>query len=165
MKIFISGNPRTGKTTLVKRIVEEFGKDKFFGFWTEEIRENKKRIGFKIVTTWGEERILASIYKRTPYRVGKYFVFKENIDEISEKVLEKLEENKDKIIVVDEIGKMEFYSEKFKELVDKILKEDYKVLAVVHRNYVHLVPYYYWLDIGKWWEIYNNVKKNIKEIL
>ena len=165
MKIFISGNPRTGKTSLVKRIVEEFGKEYFFGFWTEEVKENKIRIGFRMVTTWGEEKFLARIDVRTPYRVGKYFVLKNNLDEISKKVLEGLEYNKNKIIVIDEIGRMEFYSEDFRKLVDQILRGDYKVLAVVHRNFVHLVPYYYWLDIKRWWEVYKNVKNNVKQII
>ncbi|HIP66849.1 MAG TPA: hypothetical protein EYH09_01875 [Candidatus Nanopusillus sp.] len=165
MKIFISGNPRTGKTSLIRRVITEFGIDNFFGFWTEEIRENKKRVGFKIVATWGEKILLASTNVRTPYRIGKYFIIKENLDIFSSYMLDKIDLYRDRIIVIDEIGPMEFYSEKFKQLVRKVLKENYKVLATVHRKYIHLVPYYYWLEIGKWWKVYNNVKKNIKAVL
>ena len=165
MKVFISGNPKTGKTNLIKKIVMEFGIDNFFGFWTEEIRENKRRVGFKMVATWGEEDLLAGVNVRTPYRVGKYFILKENLDKFSSYMLGKIDLYKNKVVVIDEIGPMEFYSEKFKQLVEKVLNEDYKVLAVIHRKYVHLVPYYYWLEIGKWWEIYNNVKKNVKTMI
>ncbi|MEM4757865.1 MAG: nucleoside-triphosphatase, partial [Nanopusillaceae archaeon] len=59
MKIFISGNPKSGKTTLVKKIIQEFGKENFFGFYTEEIIENKERNGFKIVTTFEKEYLLS----------------------------------------------------------------------------------------------------------
>ena len=164
IKIFLSGNPKSGKTSLVKKIVEEFGIDNFYGFWTEEIRENKVRTGFIIKTTWGEERKLADVNIRTPYRVGKYFVLKENIDNVAKKMLDELENNIDKIILIDEIGKMEMYSEYFNELVKVILEENYNILAVVHRNYVHLVPVYYWLDKGKWWDTYSKIKNDIAKI-
>jgi len=163
MKIFISGKPMVGKTTLIKRIIEEFGIEHFFGFWTEEIREGKTRSGFILKTTWGVEKLFASKKIKTNYRVGKYYLLIENIDEIVDYILNNL--NKNKIIVIEEIGRMEWYSEKFRNLINKILREEYDVLATVHRNYVHLVTYYYWLDIGKWWEVYENVKKNIKDII
>jgi len=163
IKIFISGNPQSGKTTLVKRIIEEFGIENFYGFWTEEIRENKIRVGFIIKTTWGEEKKLADVNIRTQYRVGKYFVIKENVDYVAKKMIEELEKNKSKIIVIDEIGKMEMYSEYFNKLVKIILDGDYNLLAVVHRNYVHMVPVYYWLD-GKWWDVYFKVKEDIEKL-
>jgi len=165
MKIFISGNPGSGKTSLIKKLIEEFGKDKFFGFYTEEIRENRERIGFKIITTYGEEKILARKDLRTEYRVGKYFVIKENIDQIARYVLENIENDTDKIIVIDEIGPMELYSEKFKELVEFILKRDLDLIATVHRKLLHLVPTYIWLDRGKWWDTYNYLKEKMKEII
>jgi len=164
MKIFISGNPRSGKTSLIKKLISEFGIDKFFGFYTEEIRENKERIGFKIITTYGEEKILARKDIRTEYRVGKYFIIKENIDITSKYLLDNIEKNKNKIIVIDEIGPMELYSDNFKKLVDLVLKEDLNLIATVHRKLLHLVPSYIWLDRRNWWDVYKHLKNNIKII-
>ena len=41
------------------------------------------------------------------------------------------------LVIIDEIGKMEFFSEKFKEKIHEILVSDKPVLAVVHRNFLH----------------------------
>ncbi len=154
--------PRTGKTTLVKRIVEEF-KPYFVGFWTEEIRENKRRVGFKMVRTDGWEKVLASTNFRTSYRVGKYFVNIDVIEEASKWLLQKI--NSGKIIVIDEVGKMEWYSEGFRRLFYFVLEEDVNLLAVVHRNFLHMVNNYYWLDYGKWWDVYHRVRREVRNII
>ncbi len=165
MKLFISGNPLSGKTSLIKKLIEDFGKDRFFGFYTEELRKDKKRVGFVIVTTWNDSKILASVDVKTPFRVGKYYILKENLDKISEYFLENLKQNMDKIVIIDEIGPMEFYSDKFKEIVKTVLEKDLNLIATVHRKFIHLVPTYVWLDRGKWWEVYKYIKKKIKEII
>ena len=53
------------------------------------------------------------------FRVGKYFVNIEDIDEIGVKSI--LDSLKKDLIVVDEIGKMELFSEKFRDAVLRAL--------------------------------------------
>ena len=48
MHLFILGLPKAGKTTLIKKLVPLIKNAD--GFYTEEIREKKKRVGFKIKT-------------------------------------------------------------------------------------------------------------------
>ncbi|MGC9079236.1 MAG: nucleoside-triphosphatase [Nanopusillaceae archaeon] len=162
MKIFITGKPGIGKTTLIKKLYQNYP-DKFFGFYTEEIRENKERIGFKIITTWGEELLLASKNIKTEYRIKNYYVIKENIDNVSKKILNNLMINK--IILIDEIGKMEFFSDDFKKLVD-ILIEDKKInlIATVNLSYIHIIKNnYIYLTRENFTKVYKDLESIIKK--
>jgi len=127
--IFITGKPGCGKTTLIKEISEKL-KPKIFGFYTEEIREKEKRVGFKIKTLDKKEGILAHIKFKSRYKVGKYKVNLKDLEEIGVKALEKGIKEK-KIVLIDEIGKMELFSEKFKKAVLKALNSENKVLGTI----------------------------------
>jgi len=62
MKIFITGLPGVGKTTIILKVTKELKNHdlKIGGFVTQEIREKGKRVGFKIkALDTGEEGILA----------------------------------------------------------------------------------------------------------
>ncbi len=124
MIIALTGKPGIGKTTAVKRIIEKL-KDKAVGFYTEEIRhpETKMRLGFKVITTDGKEGILAEKFKPSKFKVGSYGVNVEEFERLVIPVLEKALKEKDKIIVIDEIGKMELFSEKFKKIVKELLNK------------------------------------------
>lgn len=49
MRVFLTGQPGVGKTTIIKEIVKTFPK-KCDGFYTEEIRNGNTRSGFQIRT-------------------------------------------------------------------------------------------------------------------
>ncbi len=139
MKIFLTGKPGVGKTTVVNKIVSLL-RDKAIGFWTEEFRdpESNKRLGFKVITTEGKTAILASKSLNSPFRVGSYGVNIKNFEEIVIPLLENAIKQRDKIIVIDEIGKMELFSEKFTDLVKKIVFDDiYRVIATIPIKDVH----------------------------
>ncbi|MGB9721187.1 MAG: NTPase [bacterium] len=158
--ILLTGLPGVGKTTIIRKIVEKL-KDKCAGFYTEEVREHNKRIGFKLITLNGRSCIMAHKNMESYYRVGKYGVNIECIEETGVKAIKNaIAQNK--IIIIDEIGKMELFSEEFKKAVidalnskcpvlatilyltnsfcDKIKKrEDVKVFEVTHSNRNQLV--------------------------
>jgi len=127
----ITGKPGCGKTTLIKEIVREI-KRPCFGFYTQEIRDkNGKRIGFEIISLNSKKGTLAHINFKSKFRVGKYKVNLEGLEKIGvEAILEGLK-SKENLIVIDEIGKMELFSEKFKEAVLKVLDSKNKVLATI----------------------------------
>lgn len=127
--IFITGLPRCGKTTLIKEILKEL-KVQARGFFTEEIRKRGERIGFKIVTLSGKTGILAEKGFKNPYKVSKYGIILQDLEEIGVKELEEgLKGNF--LLVIDEIGSMELYSEKFKKVVLASLESKNKILGTI----------------------------------
>ncbi|MEO0139130.1 MAG: NTPase [candidate division WOR-3 bacterium] len=135
MKIFISGSPGVGKTTLIKRLFLK-NPQRFYGFWTEEIMEGGKRVGFKVITTWGESGVLAHIKLNSHYRVGKYAV---DVSGFEKLVLPKIKNPlMDKILILDEIGKMEMFSKGFVETVERLIfLKDLDILATIPLKNVH----------------------------
>lgn len=67
--ILLTGDPGVGKTTLIQKVVQDLSGNAG-GFYTKEIRENSRRIGFEIVTFSGRRGILASTKIRSPLNVG-----------------------------------------------------------------------------------------------
>lgn len=126
--LILTGLPGVGKTTLVKRLIE--GKKNLRGFITEEIREGGRRSGFKLLTLSGREIILAHESFSSPYRVGKYGVNLRALEEVGVKEIEEGIKEGAPLIIIDEIGKMELYSNKFIDVLFKALDKS-QVLATM----------------------------------
>lgn len=104
---------------------------KIGGFITEELREKGERIGFKIISlSDNKEGYLARKDFSSPYRLGKYGVNLEDLEKIGCSAIEEAMLS-GKIIFVDEIGKMELFSEKFKEILLKALNSPQKMLGSI----------------------------------
>ena len=56
--VLITAPPRTGKSTLIKKVIDEIGEENFCGFFTQEMRENGERVGFKVKEIGGDEFVL-----------------------------------------------------------------------------------------------------------
>lgn len=118
-----------GKTTLVRKVVTGLAHRHPVGFYTEEIRERGVRRGFELVSLDGRRGLLSHVDVRGPHRVGKYGVDVEGF----ERFLDHLQWVGPAIglVVIDEIGKMECFSEKFQALVRRILESDTPLLATI----------------------------------
>jgi len=137
MKIFITGLPGVGKTTIILKVTKELKNHdlKIGGFVTQEIREKGKRVGFKIkALDTGEEGILAWAGNGYP-RVGKYVVNLKDINNIAVSAIRRAIENAD-VIIIDEIGAMEYKSREFAKSIDEVIKSEKVLLATVHRRYI-----------------------------
>ncbi len=135
MKIALTGKPGIGKTTAVKRIVSQL-RGTVKGFWTDEIRKNGKRWGFKVVRTDGKEELLASVNADSPYRVGRYRVLVDKFEKFAVPfILEAL--NRRKIVVVDEVGKMELLSPLFQQAIEKLIFSDVSAVVTIPIKDVH----------------------------
>ena len=126
--ILVTGPPRSGKSTLVEKVVQRISRPAT-GFFTQELREKGRRVGFTITTLEGKTGVLAHQSIRSTFRVGKYGVNLEDLDQIA--VPSMLPSTPDQIVVVDEIGKMECFSRLFKETLIKVLSADNLVIGSV----------------------------------
>jgi len=131
MNILLTGVPGVGKTTLIKKLINSISFPKN-GFYTEEIREKKQRTGFLLITLDGEKSILASVKIKSPYRVSKYGVDVDNFEKIGVETIKKAILAKE-LIIIDEIGKMELFSKKFRDVVIKALNTG-KAIATIKKG-------------------------------
>jgi nucleoside-triphosphatase len=127
--LLITGLPGVGKTTLIKKLSEALKSLDPVGFYTEEIREGGERKGFELISLNGRRGLLSHKNIRSPYRVGQYKVdikgFEHFIDSIS------FFNPLTRLIIIDEIGKMECLSDQFKGLLNEILDSEKWVIATI----------------------------------
>uniref|UniRef100_A0A3B3CHF3 Nucleoside-triphosphatase, cancer-related n=1 Tax=Oryzias melastigma TaxID=30732 RepID=A0A3B3CHF3_ORYME len=131
---------RVGKTTLVQKACEALlssgvGVE---GFYTEEVREGGRRVGFDVVTLTGERGHLSRIgllpfivFKHT---VGQYVVDLPSFEHVALPLFTKLRSagsSSMKVFVIDEIGKMELFSQSFIRAVRQTLDSPYVVLGTI----------------------------------
>jgi nucleoside-triphosphatase len=132
--LILTSNPGVGKTTVLIKTVDALNAEGISvgGMISREAREGNARVGFEIVDlTNNKNGWLANINQRTGPQVGKYGINLEDLDSIGAKGIVDAVEKKD-VIVVDEIGPMELFSQNFKQSVAKALDSQKLVLCVVH---------------------------------
>jgi len=128
----LTGRPGTGKTSIIKQAVADM-KGKAGGFYTQEIRSQGIREGFRLVTLEGQEATLAHVNIHSPYRVSKYGVDIDGLDRVGVPALYQAVQQCD-LVVVDEIGKMELFSANFREAVSQIIDSGKRVLGTIMLN-------------------------------
>jgi nucleoside-triphosphatase len=116
--LLISGRPGVGKTTVIRRLADAI-RNQAGGFYTEEIRKSGKRIGFRLVTLRGRSATFAHAdwAARTPHRVGRYGVDTSVLDRIGVQAIRQALRYR-RVILVDEIGRMELFSDAFRAVMD-----------------------------------------------
>ncbi|XP_032646633.1 cancer-related nucleoside-triphosphatase [Chelonoidis abingdonii] len=129
--VFLTGPPGIGKTTLIQKATEALKSSgvPIDGFYTEEVREGGRRIGFDVVTLSGRRGTLSrlgfdSSTARREYRVGQYVVDLVSFEHLVLPVLRNVDLGSDtgkKVHVIDEVGKMELFSQSFIQAVRQTL--------------------------------------------
>jgi nucleoside-triphosphatase len=125
--IFLTGAPSSGKTTIIKKIIASLDHPAK-GFTTEEERDGQRRIGFLMRSLDGKEGYLAHQDIESEFHIRRYGVSIENIENLA---VPSIEPRGDAIIILDEIGKMECFSEMFKEAALRVLEAPNIVVGTI----------------------------------
>lgn len=124
-----------GKTTLVQKASEALASSgaSVEGFYTEEVREGGRRVGFDVVTATGGERACLSRIRDCggasrggrDSTVGQYVVDVPSFENLAlplfRSTCSPAEGGGRKVFVIDEIGKMELFSQPFIRAVRQTL--------------------------------------------
>jgi len=132
--LLLTGKPGIGKTTIIQRTVVELVSKglKVGGMITQEIREKGTRIGFKIKDISNKrEGWLAHINHPNGPRIGKYKVNLRDLEEVGARAIHDAAAQAD-VIVIDEIGPMELFSQPFKNAVIEAIRSNKPILGTIH---------------------------------
>ncbi|XP_074532046.1 cancer-related nucleoside-triphosphatase [Halichoeres trimaculatus] len=132
--VFLTGPPGVGKTTLVQKACEALASSGVGveGFYTEEVREGGRRVGFDVVTVTGERGQLSRIrdvsaapHGRREHMVGQYVVDLSSFEHVALPLFRNVgsaDSGSRKVFIIDEIGKMELFSQSFIRAVRQTLE-------------------------------------------
>ncbi len=125
--IFLTGAPSVGKTTVIKKVIQLL-RVPSNGFYTEEELMEGKRVGFLMRTLDGKKAYLAHQDIHSDFHIRRYGASIENIETIAVSSIAPIENH---VIVIDEIGKMECFSQKFVEASAKALDAPNIVIGTI----------------------------------
>jgi len=126
--LLITGLPGIGKTTVIRHVADGLTAKVLRGFYTEEIRLHGERCGFRLVSFDGAPRVIAHVDFPKSCRVGKYGVDVGALDDAAPLLQP---DPKADVYLVDEIGKMECFSDCLVEAMRTLLSYGTPVVATV----------------------------------
>jgi nucleoside-triphosphatase len=132
--LILTGASGVGKTTVLTKTVDALKAKgiRVGGIVTREVRKDNVRVSFEILDlTNNKHGWLAHVNGQSGPQVGKYTVNLEDLDNIGTSAITQALE-KCNVIVIDEIGPMELFSQKFKQAVTQALESKKLMLTVVH---------------------------------
>jgi nucleoside-triphosphatase len=102
------------------------------GFYTEEVRNSGAggRLGFDVVALDGRRGPLARVGPPGP-RVGKYAVDLSSFENVGVRAVEEGLRERHTLLVIDELGKMEFLSAAFVTLLARVFQNSNLLLGTV----------------------------------
>ena len=128
--ILLTGAPGVGKTTLLRGIIEKLDWP-CGGFFTREVRDAQgHRAAFELATLGGQTGLLAQFDLQSPWRVGRYGVTLEALEALAVPAI-LAAARAGQVVVIDEIGPMEFFSAPFCTAVQEALDNAPAVLGTI----------------------------------
>jgi len=132
--MFVTGRPGVGKTSVLLRAADDLKNRgyKIGGMISHEVREGGVRVGFEIMDfSTGQRGWLAHVNQPTGPQVSKYRVNLTDLNAIGISSILNALRNAD-IIIVDEIGPMELFSQAFREAVVQAIESKKPMFGTIH---------------------------------
>ncbi|HKZ94136.1 MAG TPA: NTPase [Candidatus Bathyarchaeia archaeon] len=137
--LLVTGRPGIGKTTVLLNtaaMLKERGCS-VGGMISREVRQKGNRVGFEIIDfETGCRGWLAHVNQPTGPQVGKYRVNLRDLDSIGVKAIQTALRGSS-IVIVDEIGPMELFSQAFIQVIKDTVDSSKLVLGVIHNSARH----------------------------
>ncbi|MBN2467023.1 MAG: NTPase [Deltaproteobacteria bacterium] len=127
--ILITGRPGIGKTTLVRKIAKKAVSLNPAGFYTQEIREHGVREGLELISLEGRKGMLSHVRIISRFRVGKYAIDVKGFEDFLRTI--PFFHSATELVIIDEIGKMECFSDTFTALIKEIFDSSKPVVATI----------------------------------
>jgi len=125
--IFLTGAPSSGKTTVIKKVIKKL-RLPINGFYTEEVKVGDRRVGFLIKSLDGRQGYLAHQNISSSFIIRRYGVSIENIESIA---VTSIKPQENAVVILDEIGKMECFSNVFIKATAEVLNAENIVLGTI----------------------------------
>jgi nucleoside-triphosphatase THEP1 len=122
MIFILTGSVDSGKTTFLKRIIEELKKQKIKmdGFLSEAIRQDQEKIGYDLRDLGGGKPVpfIRKSGRQDWQRIGPYFFIPEGLSWAKKIILRSREAE---ILVVDEIGPLELSKQGLWDALEQVI--------------------------------------------
>ncbi len=127
--MLVTGQPGVGKTTFIINLARELKDLSMAGFYTSEIREAGVRKGFELISLAGCKSVLSHVDIKSDYRVGRYSVDVKAFEEFLDSLC--LAQSDADVLLIDEIGKMECHSNRFRDMITSLLDSRKPLVATI----------------------------------
>ncbi len=132
----MTGRPGVGKTTVLLNAIEKLRAEGYSvgGMISREVRHAGARVGFQIIDLkTGDGGWLAHVNQSTGPQVGKYRVNLSDLETIGVRAIQTALRYAD-LVVVDEIGPMELFSQAFRQVIKGAVDSPKPILGVIHQS-------------------------------
>lgn len=132
--LLITGGPGVGKTSVLLKTIDMLKAKGFTvgGILSREVRSSGTRVGFEVMDLYdGKKGWLAHTSQKYGPQIGKYGVNFADLEGIGTEAVKKANKICD-IVAVDEIGPMELFSERFRNVVEYAVDGLKPVVATIH---------------------------------
>lgn len=136
-KLLLSGEPGVGKSTVLSKLYEKYPLQ-IVGVIARDLRDAQNgRLGFSSGPLDNPTLLtIAHVTNTSTSRVGKYGVDLQALDSVADLLASQLDvaQKEAKVLIFDEVGLMQSYSEKLRKQIENVLKSNVPVVMAIKQD-------------------------------